>query len=168
MDLRNKQTLGLCVFTHKIKNIKRIDLKYGLDIRQLDNNIGKNYKAIIAAPPCTQFTIANSRNWKPDPNTEIAIKCLQICESSNKPWLLENPIGRIDKIIPDLKQYRQMIFQDNDSTKKYVLYSNTILPAQYNKTPGTNTMPDGKNRVWKREEWTNSLIKYIIIWLGNQ
>ena len=94
--------------------------KAGYDVRLitlpkynvLDYVPPKNVYGVLAAPPCTHFSIACNRLWKQkDLNgdtqkaLEIVYACLNIIHlTSPKFWALENPRGRLHKFIgsPDL------------------------------------------------------------------
>ena len=66
-----------------------------------------NVYGIIAAPPCTHFSIACNRLWDQkdkDGRTieglKVLIACLHIIAKSNpKFWVLENPVGRMKKFM---------------------------------------------------------------------
>lgn len=53
---------------------------------------------ILAAPPCTEFSVLNckaeARERKPEEGLKIVIACLRIIQQCNpKWWALENPVG---------------------------------------------------------------------------
>lgn len=64
---------------------------------------------VLAAPPCTDFSIAGAQYWsKKDYNgstarsLNIVYNCLRIIEQCKpKFWALENPVGRLRKFIGD-------------------------------------------------------------------
>lgn len=68
---------------------------------------------ILAAPPCTHFTVSGAQYWKQkdaDGRTfedcSIATACLMIiARAQPKFWCIENPVGRMRKLLgdPDLK-----------------------------------------------------------------
>lgn len=94
--------------------------KAGYDVRLitlpyydvLKYNPPGNVYGVLAAPPCTHFSIACSRLWKQkDLNgdtqkaLDIVYACLNIIKITNPVfWALENPRGRLQKYIgkPDL------------------------------------------------------------------
>ncbi len=98
----------------------------------------------IFQPPCTDFAGSGARWWadkdKPtcgyepfDNTTELSISLVSIClhlVDIYKPawWVLENPVGRIEKKLPELKPYRAMAFNPCDFgdpyTKKTILWGN--------------------------------------------
>lgn len=76
----------------------------------------KNVYGVLAAPPCTHFSLAGSQYWaEKDKNgqtaeaLEIVNACLRIVdECKPKFWALENPRGRLHKFIgmPTYKFYQ--------------------------------------------------------------
>lgn len=77
--------------------------------------------AILLAPPCTDFTNAGAQYWKrkdADGTTAAAVELVYQglrCVEFWKPafWVLENPIGRLPFLVPELGVYR-MIFDPCD------------------------------------------------------
>ena len=73
----------------------------------LDYEPPKNVYGIMAAPPCTDFSIACNRLWKEkdkDGRTENSLKIVNACldiiaRTKPKFWALENPQGRLHKFI---------------------------------------------------------------------
>jgi hypothetical protein len=124
--------LQLCCFTdlwHSKHEICSIDLKTGNNVLDLSDDIGKEFDLIVSAPPCTQFTKANSLNWSEYPELYIAIakKCFDISVQSGVFWLLENPPGRIETFIPALTNYRMLTWSGTRTNKEYVIYSNFLI-----------------------------------------
>lgn len=98
--------------------IIQYDLKHGddvttmsplgvsLDVRQR----GARLWGILAAPPCTDFTISGSQWWPEkdaDGRTAQSLAILDACTSiirALRPqwWALENPVGRIPRLRPGL------------------------------------------------------------------
>lgn len=112
MDNSNKIILDLCGGTGSWSAPYK---KAGYDVRLItlpDYNVltykpPSNVYGVLAAPPCTHFSIACSRLWKEkDLNgdtqkaLEIVYACMRIIEKSNpRFWALENPKGRLYKYI---------------------------------------------------------------------
>lgn len=124
--------LQLCCFTDlwsSIHEICSIDLKTGNNVLDLSDDIGKEFDLIVSAPPCTQFTSANALNWSENPieYIKIARKCFSICINSGAYWFLENPPGRIEKLIPELTMYRIITWTGNQTNKQYVIYGNFLI-----------------------------------------
>ena len=121
-----------------------------LQIRIEDS--GLNVHGFIFQPPCTDFAGSGARWWsekdKPcegyepfDCTTELSIALVEIClhlkELFNPSfWVLENPVGRIHKLVPALKSYRAMSFNPCDFgdpyTKKTILYGEFNTSLQRN------------------------------------
>lgn len=124
--------LQLCCFTNHWGSdcfVESIDLSKGRDVMYLPWDYARGFDFVLAAPPCTQFTKANWQNWVEYPSYDIAVaeKCLSLCLASNAKWVFENPPGRIEKLIPVLKQYRVLTLFDKVTNKEWVLYSNLLL-----------------------------------------
>lgn len=138
-----------------------IDLKNGSDVLDLPSNFGEQYDFIFAAPPCDQFTKANSHHWEDSPvyYVKVARKCFEICALSKKPWIMENPPGRISKFIPALMFYRRLTFQDPDSNKEYILYSNEMLLQSFSVRYGKKNIHPWNKSI--REMWTPGLVNLI-------
>jgi hypothetical protein len=154
--------LALCFANYYWKNQTNIDLKLGTDVLKCETTIGQNYDLILAAPPCDQFTKANAQSWERYPATFVAIanKCLDLSLNSGKPFVLENPPGRIERFIPGLSRFRMITYQDTGSNKEYILYSNHLLIIPYVKRYGKSVCPRNKAI---REKWTTGLIDLITL-----
>lgn len=156
--------LQLCCFSNKWKDshdIENIDLSIGKDVFSLPNDYGKGFDFILAAPPCTQFTKANSSKWLefPEDYVNIALKCFIICLESGKPWVLENPPGRITKFIEELKPYRMVTLSDIDTNKEWVLYSNILLTRPNNPRYGKKSI--NNFGIVKRNEYPRYFYEYL-------
>lgn len=98
--------------------VVQLDKKLGHDIMDIDTdwlyeNIFDNYETvdgILAAPPCTDFSVSGAQYWKvkdKDGRTEKSVELVRqvlrivdVCMPDF--WVIENPVGRIDKLIPEL------------------------------------------------------------------
>jgi len=155
--------LQLCAFSNlwdPVHQVESIDLKSGKNVFDLENSYGKNFDFIISSPPCTQYTVANNRNWLEYPASDVAItkKCLQISLESGKPWVMETTIGRIEKLLPELKKFRIGIWQSRITTKKHTVYSNHLFLFPFQK--GNKSVVDIRNVIW-RETWQKDFIEDI-------
>jgi len=129
--------LQLCCFTNLWPDhhqVYSIDLRLNRNIFDYPSIYGKNFDLIVAAPPCDQYTKANSANWLMDPSkfNEITAKCLALIFSSGQNWILENPPGRIEYFFPELTKFRIVTWSGSVTKKEYVIYSNMLIL-----TPGT-------------------------------
>lgn len=74
---------------------------------------------IIAAPPCTDFAVSGARHWKSKDEsgiTELSVemvyqvlRIVDLCQPDF--WALENPVGRLNKLMPELAEYGPWYFQ---------------------------------------------------------
>lgn len=93
---------------------------------------------ILAAPPCTYFAVSGARWWKDisddDLNEMIALAewVLMVKDwcPNLKFWVVENPIGRIDKLVPKLKPFRKLLFNPCDYGDPYT--KKTVLWGEFN------------------------------------
>lgn len=103
---------------------------------------------ILAAPPCTEFAVSGARWWAKKPTSKLqeAIKITEACigiirESRPKWWALENPVGRMRRVIPALG-LPSLIFNPCDYgdpwTKRTCLWGEFNLPKR-NPVPITHT-----------------------------
>lgn len=111
---------------------------------------------LFAACPCTDFASSGARWFKdkdmPNPGYEpfesstevhtalvyIVLHMVDIFKPSF--WVIENPVGRIESLVPELKPYRKMSFDPCDFGDPYT--KKTILWGEFNdklkKTPVLN------------------------------
>jgi hypothetical protein len=125
--------LGHCIFEHTIPwlNQFRVD--------------GMTVHGILAACPCTEFASSGARWWESKKNkpahfegkepylenvleeAEMMVACTLLAVEWMQPkwWVIENPVGRIQKIVPEIGD-PLMSFQPCDFgdpyTKKTMLY----------------------------------------------
>jgi len=124
--------------------VLQVDKKLGFDIYKW------NYKVlnpglvagILAAPPCTDFSGSGAQYW-PEKDTngttnssiKLVKKILEIVKYFNpKFWVIENPVGRLNALIPELKKYGPWYWQPywfGDAwTKKTGLWGKFNLPKR--------------------------------------
>ncbi len=122
-------------------NIWQIDIKLGVDITTWDYTGLSEIHGILIAVPCDHFAGSGARWWVEkdrDGRTEEGIrlvkKSLEIVEYF-KPhfWALENPVGRIHKLVPKLGKPK-LIFNPCDYgdayTKKTCLWGDFSIPIK--------------------------------------
>jgi len=107
---------------------------------------------IIAAPPCTHFTTACNRLWKDkdadgrtDTDLNLVRKVLatvdyyqdtaeDVKEFALKWWVLENPVGRLNTLLPYLKEFGPRYFHPYEFgdpyTKKTGLWGEFAFPEK--------------------------------------
>lgn len=121
----------------EVAEVFQVDIKLGIDILEWDYKAwgkDKNVVGVLAAPPCTHFTVSGNQYWNEkdkDGRTaemiKLVEKTIEIIEYFNpKFWALENPVGRIEKCVPYLKGKRCFSFNPCDFgdayTKKTVIW----------------------------------------------
>jgi hypothetical protein len=161
--------LQLCFFTNlwpKQHEVVNIDLRLGLNVLDLNDNFGKDFDIIFSAPPCDQFTKASAHCWVdyPDNFVQVAKKCFDICINSGKPWVYENPPGRIETFIPALKKYRIMTWRSKETKKEYVLYSNHLILYSPVKRYSAKPLKKFDNMTKRqREAWQKDLVSDLAV-----
>lgn len=106
--------------------------KAGCRVLQVENKLGFdvfkwNYKiikpasvaGILAAPPCTDFAVSGAQYWakkdkdgRTSASVKLIRKTLEIIKYFNPSfWALENPVGRLNTLIPELMQYGPWYFE---------------------------------------------------------
>jgi len=95
--------------------VVQVDTKLGINIYDFEYQKLKNVVGILAAVPCTDFSNAGAHLWKlkdVDGRTEKSVNManytLDIIDyfeqkGTLKFWVIENPVGRIEKLVPRLK-----------------------------------------------------------------
>lgn len=136
-------------------DVYQVDLKLGIDILDLTkDDIPNSVHGILAAPPCTDFSGSGAQYWRAkdeDGRTAASLalidKTLKIIEwTSPKWWALENPVGRLSKLRPQLGSpwYFQPHWYGDPWTKK------TGLWGTFNKElPRNNVEPDPQSWIMK-------------------
>lgn len=134
MENKNKIILDLCGGTGSWSNPYK---EAGYDVRVITwpKDVRNYYPppmvyGILAAPPCTHFTVSGAQYWKQkdvDGRTidsmSIVIACLRIIAMAEPVfWALENPIGRLKHWIGDpIMKFDPCDFGD-PYTKKTLLW----------------------------------------------
>jgi len=91
-------------------NVIQVDIKLGDDILTWDYLGIKSVHGILAAPPCTDLSSSGARWWKSkdkDGSTERSLqlvdKTIEIIKHFQPQWwAIENPVGRLPKLRPEL------------------------------------------------------------------
>lgn len=119
-------------------NVIQIDSKLGTDIFDFNYKIIPKSKVhgILSAPPCTDFSKAGSCFWKKKDlsgqtakSIRLVMKALEIIHYFNPTfWALEQPPGRLEKLIRELTVKRLMSYHPYEFgapySKKTILYGN--------------------------------------------
>jgi hypothetical protein len=96
---------------------------------------------ILAAPPCTEFAGSGARWWAGKPPVlladalSIVSACIQIIDSAQPEWwALENPVGRLGRLMLGKPQHSFQPWQYGDPLQKRTCLwgSFTMPPPQYN------------------------------------
>lgn len=127
------------------------------------SNARPKVHGVLAAPPCTHFSSSGARWWKQKDEQGLTVAavatvraCLAVIALLRPAWwAMENPVGRIARLVPELGPYR-MTFDPCDYgdpyTKKTCLWGRFCPP---NKVPVAPTegskmhrLPPSKDR-WR-------------------
>lgn len=108
-------------------NVVQLDIKLGVDINKLNcawlsENVLELYgtvDGILAAPPCTDFAVSGAQYWPTKDKSGQTEKSLELvrqvlrCVEYLKPdwWAMENPVGRLNKLMPELAKYGPWYFE---------------------------------------------------------
>jgi len=129
-------------------NVVRIDLKHGVDVMDINatwlrENVMDAYgtvDAILAAPPCTDFAVSGAQYWPAKDKSGQTEKSLELvrqvlrCVDFCKPdwWAMENPVGRLNTLMPELRKLGPWYFDPCDFgdpyTKRTGLWGNYVPP----------------------------------------
>lgn len=127
-----------------------------------------HYYIVLAAPPCTEFASSGARWWatKDRDHPEKLREALQIVRDCLKIirlvyadwWALENPVGRLPKLLPDELGKPDLIFNPCDYgdpwTKKTCLWGHFIEPEKNPVEPTEGSklwrLPPSKERAMLR------------------
>jgi hypothetical protein len=129
-------------------NVVRIDLKHGVDVMDINatwlmENVMDAYgtvDAILAAPPCTDFAVSGAQYWPAKDKSGQTAKSLELvrqvlrCVEFCKPdwWAMENPVGRLNTLLPELATLGPWYFDPCDFgdayTKRTGLWGNYVPP----------------------------------------
>lgn len=105
------------------------DLKHGVDVLKIDEQYldslarkSGECRAVLAAPPCTDFSISGAQYWKAKDadgrTTEskaLVRAALDIIAYIRPPtWALENPVGRLNTLFPVLRNFGPWYFDPCD------------------------------------------------------
>lgn len=151
----------------------QIDIQLGQDILTWDYRQfpPDHFAGILAAVPCTAYAVSGARwfaekdaSGETDYFDSLTRKTLEIIEYFRpglKFWVIENPVGRIAKRVPELAKYRLLSFDPcefgDPYTKKTVLYGEFrpwLVRTPVKPTEGSkmHKLPPGPNRAALRSE----------------
>jgi hypothetical protein len=142
-------------------NVIQVDIKLGIDILTFDYQAIPEIYGILCAVPCTDFAVSGAR-WfaekDKDGRTELSIslvkKSLEIINYFNPVfWALENPVGRIARLVPELGK-TSLIFQPCDYGDAY--RKRTCLWGKFNH-PIKNPVEPLGIRKGQPDEWYSKM-----------
>jgi hypothetical protein len=145
-------------------HVIQVDLKLGIDIFNFEYTNIDAVHGILSAPPCTDFSVSGAQYWKrkdADGTTQRSLrlidKTLEIVNYFEpKWWALENPVGRLPKLRPQLGKAK-LIFQPHwygdPWTKRTCLWGefnidlprNEVEPVRYCKQGSWTQLLGGKS-----------------------
>ena len=137
-------------------DVYQIDVKHDLNILEITKeDLPNDVYGILAAPPCTDFASSGAQYWKAkdeDGRTAFSLslvdKTLEIISwfPDLKFWALENPVGRLSKLRPQLGSpwYFQPHWYGDAYTKKTGLWGNFNKDLVKNEVP-----PDANSWIMK-------------------
>ena len=116
-----------------------IDIKHGQDIRWLEVPELPVY-GVLAAPPCTDFSVSGAQYWKDKDNDGQTLQSLELVGATTrfilavnpKFWVIENPVGRLSRYIGKPVMYFNPCDYGDPYTKKTGLWGKFNEPI---KTP---------------------------------
>lgn len=101
--------------------VLQVDKKLGFDIYKWNYKVinPELIRGILAAPPCTDFAGSGAQYWplkdkdgRTMESVKLVKKILEIVKYFNpKFWVIENPVGRLNELIPELKKYGPWYWQ---------------------------------------------------------
>lgn len=131
-----------------------VDVKHGIDVLDYCRH-PDSADVLLMAPPCTDFSVSGAQYWKAkdkDGRTEASLRIVRAClkvKDKIRPrvWALENPVGRLPKLLPrELGRY-QFLFNPHEFagyldrpsidayTKKTCLWGRFTVPVKRNRKP---------------------------------
>lgn len=127
------------------------------DLFEFLEDFGMNaVDGILAALPCTDFAASGARWWKgkdasgaTDESVSLARLTLEIVETL-KPawWVLENPVGRLPRLVPELEPFGPLYFQPHEFGEPYT--KKTGLWGEFNGDLERNHVePVEGSKMWK-------------------
>ena len=143
-------------------DVRQVDLAHGDDVR-LFEALPYPLRGVLAAPPCTDFAVSGARWWQgkgQNPLLEslalIDACCRIILVHRPQWWVIENPVGRLNRWLGE----PSFIFNPSDYGDPYT--KKTCLWGRFNapfKTPVVATegsrmhlLPPSFDRAAKRSE----------------
>ncbi len=138
-------------------NVIQVDIKLGMDILTFDYQSITECHGILIAVPCTDFAVSGARwfaekdkDGRTQKSVELVKKSLEIVNYLQPHfWALENPVGRIHKLVPELDK-PSLIFQPYEYGDAY--RKRTCLWGKFN-LPEKNPVEPLGIRKGQPDEW---------------
>jgi hypothetical protein len=136
--------------------VVQVDIKHGQDIRTLEIPDEKVY-GILSAPPCTHFAGSGARWWAEkdaDGRTEQGLELIGattrfILACDPVFWVLENPVGRLNRWLGKPTMYFQPYEYGDPISKKTALWGKFNTNLKKNPVePKMYTTSTGKSGSW--------------------
>lgn len=124
-----RRIISLCDYTQQWPryfaldgySVEPVDIKRGIDIFTWEPPPGP-VDGVLAAPECTCFSVSGAQYWPAkdaDGRTADALRlvdrCLELIRQLNpRWWILENPIGRLGRLRPEMLGKAKMIVHPAD------------------------------------------------------
>lgn len=206
VSLSPHRIISLCDFTGNWPSyftldgydVELVDIKHGKDIYTWEPRPGPVW-GVLAAPECTAFSVSGSQFWaakdldgRTAEGLRLVDRCLALIEQIQPAWwCIENPIGRLRKLRPQLGKPKMVInpcqyagYLEDPSTdaynKKTCLWGNFDMAPDAPVEPVIYKTADGKRGSWQwatlggKSERTKTLrsttplgLAYAT-WLGNR
>ncbi|MFN4313305.1 MAG: hypothetical protein ACK4E0_03355 [Chitinophagaceae bacterium] len=101
--------------------VLQVESKLGFDVFNWNYQIipPELVAGILAAPPCTDFAVSGAQYWKQKDkrgqtreSLRLVKRTLEIVEHFQPSfWAMENPVGRLNKLLPELEQFGPWYFE---------------------------------------------------------
>lgn len=139
-------------------NVIQVDIKLGIDIFTFDYQTIPEVYGILCAVPCTDFAVSGARwfaekdkDGRTKASVKLVKKSLEIIHYFNPVfWALENPVGRIHKLVPELGK-ASLIFNPCDYGDAYT--KKTCLWGIFNHPVKSPVEPKYYYYNGKRSSW---------------
>lgn len=143
-------------------DVRQVDLQHGDDVR-LFEALPYPVRGVLAAPPCTHFAGSGARWWA-EKGQQAVIEGLGLVDACcriiliHRPqwWVIENPVGRLDRWLGEPMMYFNPSDYGDPYTKKTCLwgrfnapYKSRVLATEGSKM---HLLPPSPNRAAKRSE----------------
>jgi hypothetical protein len=120
-------------------DVQLVDLQHGEDVRLLGHP-GRPVHGILAAPPCTVFSLAGNRWERTEAEVREALAVVDAClrfVAVCRPawWALENPVGKLRRWLGPPRMYFDPCQFGDPWTKRTALWGHFTPPSPLFTTP---------------------------------